>query len=154
MFAIFGLHADGAALDLAALKKQYRFALLPHLFQRDDEHADTVREDVSTWAQDNTVCDAIRGLNGSALFSLQQRWAGRNSVQTWNPFAAPGSAETFDPTRNTVNGCDFVSPSCCQPNANVRRIQYPGTTMSIPPPNAAETPPGAKRECFWVPGVG
>lgn len=54
IFAIFGLHADGGALDLRQLRSHFRTVMMPHAFERQGAgSAPTQGPEIPTWSQMN-----------------------------------------------------------------------------------------------------
>ena len=91
-FAVFGLHADDAALSMRGARVHYRKAVMPHVFERGAQPAASTGPRVPTWVQVNQAKDMLLGGDMASFEALKTAWRGR-SVQVWNPFAAVGSTQ-------------------------------------------------------------
>ena len=91
-------------LDPTTLQAHYRHTLIPHLFEKTGGIADTQGQVIPTWAHGNPARDIVRHLDATELPSMQRRWnrLDQLSVQTWNPFAHPGSAAARNPKMRRV----------------------------------------------------
>ena len=97
-FAVFGLHADDLAITSRGLRVHHRKQVMPHVFERAAGQAATTGQMVPLWQHVNSAYELLK----TRLRAEQLKWVGR-SVQTWNPFAAPGSPEACVP-RNSRTG--------------------------------------------------
>lgn len=102
-FAVFGLHADDTAITGRGLRVHHRKQVMPHVFERVAGQAATMGQRVPRWQHVNTAYELLK----TRLHAEQLKWAGR-SVQTWNPFAVPGTPDAQLPRNSRVGTSDYM----------------------------------------------
>lgn len=97
-FACLGLHATFPHLTTRLIRLHFR-VVIKHLFERAAGAALTSACNVPKWGHANRAKDMLSTEDGlRAAISL---WA-HNSVQTWNPYAEPGSDAAKIPLDTTA----------------------------------------------------
>ena len=125
-FAVVGLHAGGPDLNRKVLRRHYRERLLHHVLPSQGRAALTSGPGVPTLEQLGTRVDRLLALDAARLRRFQHEWNRRGiqfSVQSWNPFAPPGSVAAHNPAGNPVGHRDSLSP-CRRQTANIYVIQF------------------------------
>lgn len=99
-WACFGLHADNPSIDLRAVRLHFHKVVMPHVFERGEAGAKTTAHNVPIWSQVNRARDELS--SDQRLHASRIPWR-FNSVQVWNPYAVPGSAEAKIPLATTAS---------------------------------------------------
>ena len=92
---MLGLHADNTTITIGGIRLHTRKVVMKHVFERGKKPAATSGPNVPTWSQVNQAKDMLTESQGR-LDALRIKWA-PVSMQTWNPFAAPGSNKAKQP---------------------------------------------------------
>ncbi len=99
-WAVLGLHADDATITTTGIRLHVRQVVIRHVFERNQPHGDTHGPRVPRWVHVNQARDTIV----ANVATSRRQWAGL-SVQTWNPFAVPGSPEALQPLGHRSGEC-------------------------------------------------
>ena len=95
VFAVLGLPANNAGLTQYGARKHYLRRVTRHVLERDNAASPTVGPLVPLWSHVNVAKQTLLDDATPEQFeALRESWS-QHSVETWNPFALPGSPEAL-----------------------------------------------------------